>query len=173
MIGHWWLYGRKWSSSPLPNRKLGSPNTEAPQEIWNLPSPRKTRKKNSLPQKKIFVGRGDYVPWKIRIQIQTTVKLRNCRNYNQDNFFPWDLYSIFLYRELSSPSWENHPHLKCQFPSKIRIWPKSILYKHSEKWLSPLPPSLRGDEYDLGLTPWGKQLQEKWKKGWKGYRKAD
>ena len=38
--------------------------------------------------------------------------------------------------------------------------------------LPPLlpPPSLRGDElshYDLGLTPWGKQLQEKWKKGWK------
>ena len=38
MIGHWWLYGRKWSSPPLPPKKFGPPNTEAPQEIRNLAS---------------------------------------------------------------------------------------------------------------------------------------
>ena len=36
---------------------------------------------------------------------------------------------------------KNHPHLKCQFPPKTPILPKSLLYKHSEKWLSPSPPS--------------------------------
>ena len=35
---------------------------------------------------------------------------------------------------------KNHPHLKCQFPPKTPILPKSLLYKHSEKWLSPSPP---------------------------------
>ena len=29
------------------------------------------------------------------------------------------------------------PHLKCQFPPKISIWPKSLLYKPFEKWLNP------------------------------------
>ena len=33
---------------------------------------------------------------------------------------------------------ENHPHLKCQFPPKISILPKSLLYKRSKKWLTPI-----------------------------------
>ena len=44
-----------------------------------------------------------------------------------------------LCREFSSPIWKNRPHLKCQFPPKILIWPKSLLYKCSKKWLSPYP----------------------------------
>ena len=39
MIGHWWLYGRKWPRLPLPKNKLGPSNVEGPQEIWNIPSP--------------------------------------------------------------------------------------------------------------------------------------
>ena len=41
---------------------------------------------------------------------------------------------------------KNRPHLKCQFPPKIPIWPMSLLYKCSEKWLSrpPPPPSPKG-----------------------------
>ena len=63
MVGHWWLYGRKWPSPPLPKRKLGSLNTEGPQEIWNFQAPAyKIRKKFFAPAKKknihIFVGGG-------------------------------------------------------------------------------------------------------------------
>ena len=36
MIGHWWLYGRKWPSSLLLKKKLGPSNTEGPQEIPRL-----------------------------------------------------------------------------------------------------------------------------------------
>ena len=39
--------------------------------------------------------------------------------------FAWDSYLIFFMQE------------KYQFPPKISIWPKSLLYKRSEKWLSP------------------------------------
>ena len=40
---------------PLPKRKLGPPNTEGPQEIWNLPSPylQDMKKTISPPQKNI------------------------------------------------------------------------------------------------------------------------
>ena len=39
---------------------------------------------------------------------------------------------------------KNHPHLKCQFPPKIPIWSKSLLYKWTEKWLSPPPYYQKG-----------------------------
>ena len=52
------------------------------------------------------------------------------------------VFTIFYTGSFQVPPKKNHPHLKCQFPPKIPIWPKSLLYKHSQKWLSP--PSPRG-----------------------------
>ena len=49
----------------------------------------------------------------------------------------------FLYREVSSRTWKNHSHLKCQFPPKIEIWLRFFLYKPFKKWLNLLP-SARG-----------------------------
>ena len=40
---------------------------------------------------------------------------------------------------------KNHPHPKCQFPPKIQVLPKFLLYKPPEKLLNPLPPSLSED----------------------------
>ena len=68
--------------------------------------------------------------------------MSNCRNCNRNHFFTWDFYSLLFYTEsFQVPPEKNHPHLKCQSPLKIPIWTKSLLYKRSEKWLSP--PSLR------------------------------
>ena len=69
MIGHSWLFGRNLLSPPLPKRKLDPSNTEFPQEIWNLPSPKlQVTKKNFTPHKK-------------------RPKMRNCRNDNWNHFF--------------------------------------------------------------------------------------
>ena len=58
-------------------------------------------------------------------------------------FFAWDLYALFFIQGVfKSHLKKNHPHLKCQFPPKIPIWPKSLLYKCFGKWLSPPPPLL-------------------------------
>ena len=68
--------------------------------------------------------------------------MRNCRNYNKNHFFLFEICIHYcLYREFSSLTFfKYHPHLKCQFPPKIPIWSKSLLYKWSEKWLSLPPP---------------------------------
>ena len=147
MIGHWWLYGRKWPSPLSPKRKLGHPNTEGPQEIWNLPSPclQDTHTQNFVPHKKTFVGWGEYIPWKIRIQtdyqkfvrvgdqkweiVEITIRI---------NFFCLRfVFAIFYTGSFQVLPDKNHPYLKCQFPPKIPIWPKSLVYKPSEKQLSP------------------------------------
>ena len=70
--------------------------------------------------------------------------------------FGWDLYSLFFIQGVfKSHLKKHHPHLQCQFPPKIPIWPKSLLYERSEKWLiPPFPPSPRGRwgaNYDLHL----------------------
>ena len=69
-------------------------------------------------------------------------------------FFAWDLYSLFFIQGgFKSHLKKNHPHLKCQFSPKIPNSTKSLLYKHSEKWLSPPPlppPSPRGEEVNYG-----------------------
>ena len=39
MIGHWWLYGRKWPSQTPTQKMLGPLRTEGPQEIWNFLRP--------------------------------------------------------------------------------------------------------------------------------------
>ena len=62
MIRHWWLYGRKWSSLPLPKGILGPPYTEAPKKIWNLPLYREfsspTWKKNHPPPLRPHITQG-------------------------------------------------------------------------------------------------------------------
>ena len=64
--------------------------------------------------------------------------MRNCGNYNQNHFsFAWDSYILFHTGNLQVPLEKNQSLLKYQFPPKILIWPKSVLYKHFEKWLSP------------------------------------
>ena len=70
--------------------------------------------------------------------------MRNCRNYNWNHLFFFFfclrcVFSIFYVGSFQVPPEKNHCHLKCQFPHKIPIWPKSLLYEHSEKWLSPTP----------------------------------
>ena len=55
------------------------------------------------------------------------------------------VFTIFYTGSFQVPPKKNHPHLKCQFPPKISIWPKSLQYERSEKWLSPSLPSPRGD----------------------------
>ena len=61
-------------------------------------------------------------------------------------FFVWDSYSLFfIYAgNFQVPPEQNHPRPKCQFPLKIPIWPKFLLYKPSEKWLNPPPPITQG-----------------------------
>ena len=44
------------------------------------------------------------------------------------------LFTIFYRGSFQVPPEKNHPHLKCQFPPKIPIWPNCLLYKCSEKW---------------------------------------
>ena len=61
------------------------------------------------------------------------------------------VFTIFYTGSFQVPPKKNHPHLKCQFPPKIPIWPKSLLYERSEKWLSPPSPSSprRGEGCEL------------------------
>ena len=59
-------------------------------------------------------------------------------------FFAWDFYSLFFIysgRSFQVPS-VNHPQLKCQFPPKIPVWPKSLLCKHPQICMAqpPTPP---------------------------------
>ena len=53
-------------------------------------------------------------------------------------FFAWDLYSLFFYTwSFQAPPKKNHPHHKYQFPPKILIWPKSLLYELFENGSAP------------------------------------
>ena len=49
------------------------------------------------------------------------------------------IHNFFYTGSFEVPLEKNHPRRNCQFPPKIPIWPKSLLYKPSEKWLNPLP----------------------------------
>ena len=62
--------------------------------------------------------------------------MRNCRKYNWNHFCAWDSNPLFFIQGVFKSHLEkNYPHLKCQFPPRIPIWPKPLLYKRSEKWL--------------------------------------
>ena len=57
-----------------------------------------------------------------------------------ESFFALRLvFTIFYTESFQVLPEKNHPRLKCQFLPKISIWRKSLLCKHSEKWLSPPP----------------------------------
>ena len=67
-------------------------------------------------------------------------------------FFLLDICIHYFYiGSFQVPPKKNHPHLKCQFPLKIPIWPKSLLHEHSEKWLSPPSPRVGGRGYSGAL----------------------
>ena len=140
MIGHWWFYGRKWRSLLLQKRKLRPPNTEGPQEIWNLPRPWLQQTKKFSPRQKNYLWIGG------SNNNERGPKVRNRRNYNRSLFFCFCLrfvFTIFYTGSFQVPPKKNHPHLQCQFLPKIPVWPKSLLYERSEKWLSP-PPITQG-----------------------------
>ena len=46
------------------------------------------------------------------------------------------IITIFYTGSFQVPPVKNHPHLKYQFPPKISVLPKSLLYKPSEKQLN-------------------------------------
>ena len=148
MIGHWWLYGRKWPRPPLPKRKLGLPSIQEVHKKFEIfPGPSCKTRKNLAPpppQKKIlwlggvytmedkdtntdcqkFVRVGDQ-KWDI---VEITIGII---------FFTWDLYSLcFIQGVFKSHLKKITPPLKCQFSPKTPIWHKSLQYKRSEKWLS-------------------------------------
>ena len=59
-------------------------------------------------------------------------------------FLVWNSYSLFF---ICTGSFQvqpekNHPHPNCQFPPKIPIWTKSLLYKPYEKCLTTCSPSI-------------------------------
>ena len=70
--------------------------------------------------------------------------MKNCRNWNWNLFFFCLRYAftIFYIGSFQVPPKKSHPHLKCQFLPKIPIWPKTLLYERSKKWLRPPPVSL-------------------------------
>ena len=46
------------------------------------------------------------------------------------------IFTIFLYKEFSSPTWKISPPPKMPIPTQITIWHKSFLYTRFEKWLN-------------------------------------
>ena len=115
LIGYWWLYGRKWPlAPPPPNEEIRTPFIiqKVPKKFEILPAPSyKTHKKNLAPHTKKYLLVGG-------------IYTMENNNTNTD-------YHIFV----------SVRDQKSQFPSKIPIWPKSLLYKRSEKWISPTPHS--------------------------------
>ena len=87
-------------------------------------------------QKFVRVGEQKWRIVKITIGIIFLLLLKICIHY----FFIPGVFKSHLEK--------NHSHLKCQFPPKIPIWPKFLLYKRYEKWLSPHHPG-RGCELCL------------------------
>ena len=64
-------------------------------------------------------------------------------------FFLFEIYIHYFYiytGNFQVPPEKNNLHSNCQFPPKIPIWPKSLLYKPSEKWLNTPIPSPTGHE---------------------------
>ena len=125
MIGHLWLYGRKWSSSPSPKKETRCPQYRSSPKNLKFSQPLATRyeKKYSF-TKKIFVGSREYIPWKQKWKIvEITIGIF---------FFFLDSYSLFFTL------------------LKIMIWPASPLYKHFPNGSAPPPPHyhLGGANYD-------------------------
>ena len=131
---HDWLLMALWKFIVPPIK-----NVPKKFEILSAPS-YKTRKKFLAPQ---YFGKwyNDRLPEVVRAgdqkweMVEITIGVF---------FFVWDSCSLlFIYTEnFQVAPKKNHPHPKCQFPTKTPSWPKFLLYKPG-KWLNPPPPSPR------------------------------
>ena len=84
MVGHCWLFGRMQKVSKK-------------SEMFSAPSYKMG--KFFLALTKNICGWGEYIPWKIMMQIQTTKKFLGSGNKREKHtksffFFVWDLYSL-------------------------------------------------------------------------------
>ena len=75
-----------------------------------------------------FVRLGDQM-WEI-VEITVRIIFFYCLRY---------VITIFYTGSFQIPPKKDHPHLKCQFPPKIPVWTKPLLYERSEK-ITQLPP---------------------------------
>ena len=142
MISQWWLYGRKWPSPPSAKKEIKSPKNKI------VPRSLKFSKPPSYKTQGEGVGGVHTMENKdTNTDYQKIVRVGDQKWEIVESTFGIILFEIhihyFLYREFSTPTppkvHSNDPHLKCQFPPKITIWHKSLLYTRSEKWLN-LPP---------------------------------
>ena len=126
MIGHWWLFGRKWRSL-LQKRKLGPPNTEGPQEIWNIPRPwLQQTKKFSPPQKNylwvggVIIMKGDQ-KWEI-VEVTIGIFFFVCFCLRFTIFYTG---SFQVPHKKITPTYSASSHLKSQFDlslSYMNVW---------------------------------------------------
>ena len=127
---------KKMAQPPSPKKEIRTPQyRRSPRNLKYSQVLATRQEKNVAPhKKKIFVGRGEYIPWKITIQIQTTTNLlgyktksEKFQNYKRNHFSFFFffclryLFTIFYTGSLKVPPQKNQPHLKCQFPPKIPI----------------------------------------------------
>ena len=126
MIGHWWLFGRKWCRL-LQKRKLGPPNTEGPQEIWNIPRPwLQQTKKFSPPQKNylwvggVIIMKGDQ-KWEI-VEVTIGIFFFVCFCLRFTIFYTG---SFQVPHKKITPTYSASSHLKSQFDlslSYMNVW---------------------------------------------------
>ena len=136
MIGHWWLYGRKWLSPPCPlpaKKEIKSlQNRRAPQNLkFSKLLATRHEEKKTLHKKNICGWGGVYT--------MENKNLRNCTNYIWNHF----VFTIFYTESFQVPHEKNHPYLKCQLPPKITIWHTSLHILKNGSTPSP-PPSPKG-----------------------------
>ena len=113
MIGHWWLYGRKWPSS-LSQKEYGFPQYRRSPINFKFSQPLATRYKRKLAPD-IDGGGGLYTPWEIGIQRQTTKKLlvqgtksEKRQKLQSESFFLVEIHIHYFYTywEFSRPTWK-------------------------------------------------------------------
>ena len=109
------------------------------------------------PTKRIFVGREEYIAWKITIQMQTTTNQlgygTKCEKFQklQSNFFFFCLryvFTIFYTGSFQVSPKKNHPNLKSHPTSKFDISPSymNLLKNGSAPPPSPIPPHITWGE---------------------------
>ena len=134
----------------LPQKKLGPPATN--------PLSYKIRKKIlTLTEKRLWGEEGgEYIPWEIRIQIQTNNRKLLGQGNKSEKLYKLksESFSVhFVFREFSSPTWKKSP------PSKVPILTQNpnltSLYKPSQKWFNFLHhPGKKGGRGVNELWDW-------------------
>ena len=151
MICHWWLYGRKWPSPPLPKRKVGAPqyrtsprNMKSSQHLVT----RHGKKKKIVPTKKYLWVGGVYTMEKKDTNTDYQKFIGVGDQHSLFFFFAWDLYSLFFILGVFKSHLKKSPPPKVPIPTQNLF--KSLLYKCSEKWVSPhLPMGGGGGGFEL------------------------